>query len=122
LGSRSNRSGGLAHAALRRELWQQVGPDQLDKAQYKVDVTDQAHAHEDRTAMAQYFGVLRTIDDVLMAFVHLNQRELLDTRELSQEQIRAKLNAAAKHKYDAQDVLQFTNHSPATCKYDWKGR
>jgi hypothetical protein len=98
------------------------GPPELDKAQYKVDVTDQGHAHEDREAIAKYFGVLRAIDDKLVAFVHLNQRELLGTRDLSEEGIRAKLNASAKDKYDTQDVLQFTKQTLATRKFDWKGR
>jgi hypothetical protein len=94
------------------------GPDQLDK----VDVTDQGHPHEDREAMARSFAVVRAIDEKLVAFVHANQRELLCTRDLSEDGIRAKRNAAAKDKFDSQDVLQFTKQTLSFRKLDWKGR
>jgi hypothetical protein len=96
-------------------------PDQVDKAQYKCDVTDQAHEHADHAALKRYFNALRTIDDKLMAFVHQNQRELLGTRDLSAEGILTKLNASCKAKYDAQDVLLHTKQTLAQRKFYWKG-
>jgi hypothetical protein len=96
-------------------------PDQVDKAQYKCDITDQLHERADPEALAKYFGVLRAVDAKLVTFVHHNQRELLGTRDLSLEGIRAKLNASAKPKYDAQDVFLYTKHTLAQRKFDWKG-
>jgi hypothetical protein len=97
------------------------GPDQLDKAQYKCDITDQLHEHVDSMALSNCFQVLRWIDDKLVTFVHHNQKELLGTRDLPIDGIRTKRNASAKPKYDAQDVLVYTKQTLAQRKLDWKG-
>jgi hypothetical protein len=97
----------------------QFGPTEVDKAQYTMGVTDKllpTGEHE----MAPYFDALRAIDDALVACVHANQKELLSSRGLSKEEVRGKLQATVKPKYE-DDALAYNRQNMSTRKFTWSG-
>lgn len=96
------------------------GPADVDKAQFTVGVTDKGLPDGTTTHMDAYFAALRAIDDKLVETVHANQKELLNTRGLSKDEVRGKLSATVKPKYE-DDTLVYTRHNMATRKFTWSG-
>ena len=98
------------------------GPTDVDKAAYTAGVTDKELPIEGAplAQMDAYFGALRAIDDQRVETVHARQKELLNTRGLSKEEVRGKLSPAVKPKYE-DDTLAHTRLNMSTRTFTWAG-
>lgn len=95
------------------------GPADVDKAQYTVGLTDKA-LPDGAHMMQLYFSALQAIDEILVTFVHAHQKDLLNSRGLSREEVKGKLSPTVKPKYDG-DVLAYSRHNLSTRKFTWSG-
>jgi hypothetical protein len=84
-------------------------------------VTDSLTGDEQtQRKMTAYFEVMRAAEDLLVHFVHANQKELLNERCLSVEAVRGKLLQTVKPKYE-DDTLLYNRQNMATRRFTWKG-
>jgi hypothetical protein len=97
------------------------GPPDVDKAQFIVGLTDKAVPHTGLSAAKALFEALEQIDAVLIAFVHANQKEFLNSRDLSTAEVKGKMSTTIKSKFDDTDTLAYRRVNLATRKFDWKG-
>ena len=97
------------------------GPTELDKAQYTVGVTNRPLDPETNKQLDMYFNALRSIDAALTDFVHANQKELLHTRDLSRDEVKGKLSATVKPKYE-EDLLVYHRQQLSARKFDFHGQ
>jgi hypothetical protein len=97
------------------------GPPDVDKAQYIVGLTDKPLPATGATQADQLFKVLEQIDAKLVSFVHANQKEFLNSRDLSLAEVKGKMSLTVKSKFDENDTLAYRRVNLATRKFDWKG-
>ena len=98
------------------------GPTDVDKAQFTVALTDKPLPATGVAETGPLFDVLEAVDAALVAFVHANQKEFLSTLKLSPAEVKGKMNATVKSKFDDTDTLAYRRVNLATRKFDWKGQ
>lgn len=96
------------------------GPPDVDKAQFIVGLTDKP-LPQGANESQRLFQVLEQIDTALIAFVHANQKEFLNSRDLSIAEVKGKMSLTVKSKFDENDTLAYHRVNLATRKFDWKG-
>jgi hypothetical protein len=96
------------------------GPDSPEKAAFQLGLADRALEGVDPQRVERFFEVLRLIDERVCDFVFANQRDLLNTRDLSLEAVRGKMSATVKQRYDG-DVPSYKRVAVAVKCFDWNG-
>jgi len=106
------------------------GPEQLEKAQWQVGITDRAvlYATEGplncdgvlNAAAAQFFNTMRAIDEKVAEAVYEHRKEILGDTTLTREVVRAKMMPTVRNKLE-EGVPLYQKMQLSARVFDWDG-
>jgi hypothetical protein len=76
------------------------GPTDIAKAKFTIDLTDAAINDNLNANFGSFSGMIDTIDNALLRFVHSNQLKILGRKNLSMEEVRMLQIRSVRPKYD----------------------